>query len=438
MTKGLPIGRLPLFHETLAANRSTRRTFVGQLSAALLAPRIFAQELHPDAKIKRIRLSTLQGRFHKFVAMNAYDTKPKGEGYEHTLIRIETDAGVEGLAPASYANLCTAAYAQELKPLIGAKISELYTFSNVRIAGRGERFSEFLKSNRHLDCAFFDILGKLIGKPLWMLIGSEGHEKIRVYDSTIYFSDVWFRDRGIAAIREECKEAIHAGYSGVKIKLGRGDKWMSREEGDRRDIEVTLAAREAIGPASLLMADPNYGYRGQYDKAMHLMDEIKSAHLLWMEEIFPETPEVYTKFRADLKAHNNPCKLAFGEHMHALDAIDPYLKPNRLVDYVQYDIRTNGFIDNIAVARKCAAVGAIVDNHNWASQMGYIMSLHLARALGNYGILECDRSTCDVLRVDTPDPVKGTVPAPFKPGLGISINEDVYRIKNAPHEIVIS
>jgi D-galactarolactone cycloisomerase len=438
MSKGLTVNSFSVFHEALAVHRPSRRAFIGQLSAATLAPWMFAQDHHADAKIKRIRLSTLHGRFQKFVAMNAYDAKPKGEDYEHTLIRIETDSGVEGIAPASYKDLCTAAYAQELKPLIGAKISELYTFSNGRISGRGERFSSLLVANRHLDCAFYDIVGKLLGKPLWMLIGSEGHERISVYDSTIYFSDVWFRDRGMAAIREECAEAIHAGYSGVKIKLGRGDKWMSREEGDRRDIEVTLAARQAIGSSALLMADPNYGYRGQYDKAITLMDETKQAGLLWMEEIFPETPEIYTKFRTDLKAHNNSCKLAFGEHMHALDNIGPYLKPDRLVDYVQYDIRANGFLDNIAVARKCATVGATVDNHNWASQMGYIMSLHLARALGNYGILECDRSTCDVLRVDIPESVKGTVPAPSKPGLGISVDEGVYRIKNAPKEIVIS
>jgi len=212
---------------------------------------------------------------------------------------------------------------------------------------------------------------------------------------------------------------------------------MPREEGNRRDIEVTLAAREAVGPPSLLMADANYGYRGQYDKAMHLMDATKAARLLWMEEIFPETPEMYTKFRSDLKASGNPCKVAFGEHMHAVDAIDPYLRPNRLVDYVQYDIRANGFVDNVTVARKCAAVGALADNHNWASQMGYIMSLHMARALGNYGIAECDRSTCEVLKVDTPDPIRGAVPAPSKAGLGISIDEDVYRLKNAPTEIVI-
>ena len=41
---------------------------------------------------------TCKDGFRSFVAMNAYDTKPKGYTYEHSLIRIETDAGVEGLA----------------------------------------------------------------------------------------------------------------------------------------------------------------------------------------------------------------------------------------------------------------------------------------------------------------------------------------------------
>jgi L-alanine-DL-glutamate epimerase-like enolase superfamily enzyme len=404
-----------------------------------MAPKLFAQAAsQPDARIKRIRLSNLQGRFQKFVAMNAYDTKPKGYTYEHSLIRIETDAGIEGLAPGGYTDLCTAAYAGTLKPLIGAKISELYTFSGGRIVGRGARFGALLSANRHLDCGFYDIAGKLAGKPVWTLIGDEGKERVPVYDSTIYFSDVWFRDRGVATIREDCKEAVDSGYAGVKIKLGRGDKWMPRAEGDLRDIEVTLTAREAIGPQAVLMADANYGYRGQYGKAIQLVRAVRQARLLWMEEIFPETPELYAQFRKDLTADGDPCKIAFGEHMHDRITIEPYLKPARLVDYVQYDIRANGFIDNVAIARDCAAAGVKADNHNWASQMGYIMSLHMARALGNYGILECDRSTCDVLRVDTPEPTGGTVPAPSKPGLGIWINEDVYKAKQAPSEIVIS
>ena len=424
------------YRDLFRLRRSSRRAFLCQMSAFALAPRIMAQPPELDARIKRIRLSTLQGRFHRFVAMNAYDTKPKGETYEHTLIRIETDSGVEGLAPGGYADLCTASYARMLKPLIGEKIGDLYQMEDGHVTKRSAKFGPLLAANRHLDCGFFDIIGKLLKKPVWMLIGDEGRKQVPVYDSTIYFSDVWLHDRGIATIHDDCKEAIHSGYAGVKIKLGRGDKWMNRDEGDRRDIDVTLAAREAIGPGAVLMADPNYGYRGQYDKALHLMDSVRQAKLLWMEEIFPETPQLYAKFKQDLAARHNPCKLAFGEHLHEPWVIDPYLHPS-LVDFVQYDIRANGFLDNVAVAKKCAQAGAIVDNHNWASQMGFVMSLHLARALGNYGILESDRSTCNVLQVGVKAPVDGKVLAPTGPGLGIAVNEEVYKRDHLAHEIVV-
>jgi L-alanine-DL-glutamate epimerase-like enolase superfamily enzyme len=231
---------------------------------------------------------------------------------------------------------------------------------------------------------------------------------------------------------------MKSGFRAFKLKLGRGSKWMPRAAGDRRDIDVTLAVRDTIGPSARLMADANYGYRGQYDKALELMRAVQPARLLWMEEIFPETPDIYAKFRNDLRANGDICKIAFGEHMHAPDDINSFLTPNRVVDYVQYDIRANGYLDNIEIARECARAGATIANHNWASQMGYIMSLHLARAVSNYGLVECDRSTCDVLRVDVPGPKDGTVPAPSVPGLGISINEDVYRTKQASTEIVIS
>jgi hypothetical protein len=33
--------------------------------------------------------------------------------------------------------------------------------------------------------------------------------------------------------------------------------------------------------------------------------------------------------------------------------VEPYLQPNRLVDFVKYDIRGNGFFDKVAVAHHC-------------------------------------------------------------------------------------
>src|SRR5882757_6792418 len=132
-----------------------RRTFVLSLAASpLLATSKTA------AKIKRIRLSTMQGRFHKFVAMNAYDKAPKGRTYEHTLIRIETDAGVEGIGAGTYA-ISDGKYAESLKPLIGQNPFDLYKMDESRIVGRAPALADLLSKNRHLDGPLYDIVGKL-------------------------------------------------------------------------------------------------------------------------------------------------------------------------------------------------------------------------------------------------------------------------------------
>ena len=121
----------------LVAESISRRTFLGEFAAASLVSAAHLDKGDPlDARVTQIRLSTLEGRFHKFVAMNAYDMAPKGTTYQHTLIRVQTDAGVEGIAPGSYANLATRDYAQELRPLIGCRLEELYTVSAGRVTGR--------------------------------------------------------------------------------------------------------------------------------------------------------------------------------------------------------------------------------------------------------------------------------------------------------------
>ena len=88
-----------------------RREFL----AGLAGPALLAGT-QPAAKITRIRISTLQGRFHKFVAMNAYDKTPKGHTYEHSLFRIETDQGVEGVGAGNYSSFATPEAAAAFKP----------------------------------------------------------------------------------------------------------------------------------------------------------------------------------------------------------------------------------------------------------------------------------------------------------------------------------
>ena len=53
---------------------------------------------------------------------------------------------------------------------------------------------------------------------------------------------------------------MDAGFLAFKIKVGRGYKWMEREAGLKRDIEVIHAIRELIGPHLGIMIDANNGY----------------------------------------------------------------------------------------------------------------------------------------------------------------------------------
>jgi len=368
--------------------------------------------------------------------MNAYDRAPKGYRYEHTLIRIETDQGIEGIGAGTY-DRPDEAYVESLKILIGANPLEIYQMDGERIIGRAPAFDNVLKENRHLDGPLYDLIGKLLNRPAWSLIGKSKRERIPVYDSTIYFSDVWFKDRGISAVVQEAQESVKSGFHAIKVKVGRGYRWMEEAAGDQRDIEVIHAVRDGVGPNVLVMADANYGYRGRFDAAWRLIYETRGDRLYWMEEIFPESVNGYQILREKMNKAGIKTLIAAGEHVRDVNAFKPYLTPIRLMDVLQMDIRQGGFLDNIEIAHMTAAVGGVAIPHNWASQIGLIMAIHLSRAVDAVPMVESDRSTCDVLIVEY-ELLNGNLVIPNKPGLGIEIDKRVYARQCKPNEIVIA
>lgn len=63
--------------------------------------------------------------------MNAYDKAPKGHTYEHALIRIETNQGVEGIGAGTYSSV-TRQTLEELRPLIGADPMQVYQMGRAK------------------------------------------------------------------------------------------------------------------------------------------------------------------------------------------------------------------------------------------------------------------------------------------------------------------
>ncbi len=411
----------------------TRRQFTTTLAAATTLPAASP----PKSQITRIRVSMLQGRFHKFVAMNAYDRAPKGHTYENPLLRIETAGGVEGIGPGTYA-IPDAAYLESLKPLIGADPMELYTWEAGRVIDRAPRYAALLDRHKHLDGALFDLIGKLTGKPAWELLGPSARDRVEVYDGTLYFSDIWFRDRGVRAVVEEVEEAAKSGYHGIKLKLGRGLRWMDKDAGLARDIEVVRAARRAAGPNIRIMGDPNNGYRDDPARLWTLLTAAHHESLDWIEEPFPEDVVQYTQLQDRMRQAGMKIRIADGENLREPEEFDPYLKPRRLMDVLQLDIRTGGFLANRALARAGAAAGAVTIPHNWGARLGLLMGLHLAKAVPSVELAEDDRSTYDVVQSDSYEFRNGAYTLPASPGLGVRIDEREYDRKCRPTEHVVA
>ncbi len=410
---------------------TTRRTFLATTTVAVRAVRAASR-----AKITGIALSTIQGNFHKFVAMNSQDNEPKGTSYTNTLVRILTDAGVEGVGVMGYTEP-DATFMADVRALLGADPESVYEFRDGHIAGRAAAFEDLLVKYKHLDGPLCDLVGKVRGVPCWRLFGESVRDRVEVYDGTLYFSDLWFSDRGAQAVVDEAREAMASGYRGIKLKIGRGNKWMARDEGLQRDIEVIRAVRSAIGMEPKLLVDANNGYLGDYDATWTLLDQTKEQRLDWLEEAFPEDKALYGRLRGQMRQAGIETPIADGENMRSAAEFLEYLEPERLFDVMQLDIRTGGILDCREMSAMGAPRGAKAVPHNWGSQVGLLMSLHLAKTQENIAGAEDDRSACPALAVRGYEFQDGYFAVSNEPGLGVEVNEAFYEAPAFPGRTLI-
>ena len=390
-------------------------------------------------KITRITLCPIEGRFHKFVAMNAGGAghtghKPAGITFTNMLIRIGTDDGAEGIGVGAGRN--DPEYQRALRSLIGTNPLEIYEMKDGCVGDRLPPHASTLIKYPHLDGALLDLIGKVRQMPCWKLLGTKNQEKIPAYDSTLYFSDIWFRDRATRAVVEEAEEAFKKGYTAVKVKIGRGLEWMDADAGIERDLEVLRAVRKVGGPAVTIMADDNNAFADDFPRAWKFLQQTAGIDLYWIEEIFPESVREYSRLKDLISRAGLKTRIADGENLREPEEFVPYLQPRRLMDVLQLDIRNGGILKCREVGRMAGAAGGEARPHNWASQLGGIMAMHLAKACPGVTGVEDDRSTCDVLIPNGYSFRSGFYTIPDSPGLSVAIDEKAYKKYQAKETVL--
>jgi L-alanine-DL-glutamate epimerase-like enolase superfamily enzyme len=408
-----------------------RRRFLGRAAAALAGccglsalPALAGAErplagraASSGLRITRLAAFTVKSERWKVVGKNSH-LGVHGKTATDRILLVETDSGLRG------AGSCSASR-EAAAPLLGTDPLSFYHPGAGVVSPLGNG-----------DAPLWDLAGRYYEQPVWRLLGGFGPERVPVYDGSIYFSDLEpeFAARGVERLIEEVEHALAEGHRAFKIKVGRGFKWMEREEGFRRDVEVLRAIRKRVGAGVRLMVDANNGFDLATTK--RFLDEV-GGDLFFVEEMFPESVEEDLELKRWLGERGRSTLVADGESARAEEHFTPYIAA-RALDVLQGDIRAFGFTRLLALSRMTAGTGIVLAPHNWGSYLGAFMQVVLARGIPNFLIGEVDPGRTDLFAgAERFELREGTVLAPDAPGLGLEFREDAFLARGGAPDWVI-
>lgn len=213
-----------------------------------------------------------------------------------------------------------------------------------------------------VDNAIWDLKGKLLGHPVYELLGGPQKDKIFCYASNTDISYgtensiAWFLELGFKAVKLFARYGPESGIEGI-----------------RKTEDLVARTREQIGDDVELMLDAWMSLNVEY--VVRLVEALKPYRLKWLEDyLLPEDMDSYFKVRQRVPNQI----LATGEHWYT---IHPFALAagQGLVDILQPDVQWVGGIT--ALVRIChiaEAHGLTVVSH---AGMNYPYGQHISYAM---------------------------------------------------------
>jgi len=367
----------------------------------------WASEIPGDVKITRAVGFELTSERGKLVGRNS---RGGVHGYEsrERMVRLFTNTGTEGFGN------CWAGKEQVGK-LLGKDPFGFFEPGKRRMTGP-------LGAG---TMPLWDLAGRILGRGAYELMGGAGARKVGVYDGSIYFADLLWGNEGNwpDRFRWEIDTSFAQGYRRLKVKVGRGAKWMPKEAGYRRDVEVLKVIRKHCGPDIAIGIDANDGY--DLAQTKRLLGELADFDFAFVEEMFPETVDECLELKRFIAQAGSKALLADGETQSKLEGFRPFIEA-KAIDVLQGDMNHFGFEGILTEAEWAKPAGILVGPHNWGSLMGYYKQLHIARAITNFFLAERDPLFSDVIIADGYTLKDGEATVPDAPGFGLAIDEKAF------------
>jgi galactonate dehydratase len=317
-------------------------------------------------------------------------------------VKVYTDEGVVGIGECSGWPRVIETAVQDLKALLIGEdpqhIERLWQKMQIAIMGHGMTGTVGAGAMTGIDMALWDIKGKVLGVPVWSLLGGQVRSQVRMYaHASTPETALALKARGVTALK--C-----GGVSDPVRKIAA----LREAVGDDIDLMIDLH-----GPPWLTPAD-----------AATLARELEPYKLLFMED--PIAPDNLDGYRRIRDASNIP--LAAGERMATIFGLRQLIE-QELVDVVQPDTgRAGGITQMKKIAAMAEAHHIMMAPHSGSlGPVAEYAALHLLAAIPNTLFLERLEDDWDG-RAHTALPAlqqqNGFLTVPTAPGLGVDIDED--------------
>jgi L-alanine-DL-glutamate epimerase-like enolase superfamily enzyme len=360
------------------------------------------------------------------------------------IIRLDTNQGVYGLGEVRDGASATYALFLKSRLLNENPLNITYLFQKIKQFGFHGRQAGGVVA---VEEALWDIAGKVYNVPIYQMLGGKFRDRIRIYADTDESPDPHVFAQRLKARKEEM------GLTWLKMDVGINlvqnipgtvtepsemSAWEQRalphpfvatevtEKGIEKLSEYVQAAREAVGMEIPLSMD-HLGHLG-VNSIIRLGKAYEKFNLSWMEDVIPWQYTDMLKHITD----NSPTPILTGEDIYLKeDFIN--LCEKHAVSKIHPDISTSGgILETHKIGEAAMELGVPMAMHYAGTPVGALASVHCAAATENF--LACENHSLDVPwwqdmveGIEKPIINKGFIKVPDKPGLGITLNEEVVR-----------
>lgn len=270
-----------------------------------------------------------------------------------------------------------------------------------------------------IDCALWDLKGKIAGKRTSELLAESPLERVRLYASSGCRYD--WRDRPQQLV-EEALEYIDQGYTAMKFRIGPNWEWdnitVDRFLGLVRELSQTVDGRME------LMLDGNS--RLSEEQALAIAKELDTLGFTWFEEPISnkgiEGVEGYARLNAAVEM-----PITGGESLATLEQFRPYLE-KKSYSIIQQDAGICGISEVMRIAEMGYQHGADTCPHSWHNGLMAMAHAHVVAALSKPRVVELCMIQGPLqwgILAEPPVIENGWLVLPDKPGLGVDLADDL-------------